>query len=102
MAGLVVNVHVRALHVGQALQLDLQRLGHVVRVPQRFVRSHDDVDFYNDPRPAVIRANRVEGQDLGRVRHCYVGEASFSISGIIGAPWEIMHGQMGVQGKWNG
>lgn len=71
VAGLVVDVHVGALDVGQALELDLQGLGDVVGIAQGLLRGHDDVDFDDDARPAVVGANGVDGQDVRRVRHCY-------------------------------
>ena len=70
VAGFVVDVDIGALDVGQALELDLEGLGDVVGIAQRLVRGHDDVDFDDDARPAVVSANGVEGEDLGGVGHC--------------------------------
>lgn len=75
MTRLEIDVHVRPLHIRQALQLHLQRLGHIVRRPQRLPGVHDHVHLDDDPRPAVVRAHGVELADHVRgVRHADVGD----------------------------
>ena len=45
MGSLVVDMHERALHVGEYLNLVLQLLADVMRFPQRRACIHDDVDL---------------------------------------------------------
>ena len=45
MGSLVIDMHKRALHVGEYLDLVLQLLADVMRFPQRCVCIHDDVDL---------------------------------------------------------
>jgi len=61
---LVIDVDVRPLDIREALQLDLQRLGHVVGISQGRVRVHDDVDFGDQSRARVITSDGVDAQDF--------------------------------------
>jgi hypothetical protein len=53
MRRLVVDMHERALDVRQDLDLVLQLLADVVRLPQRRCAVHDDVDLDEVVRPAL-------------------------------------------------
>ena len=57
MIRLVVHMHERPLHVGQNLDLVLQLLADVVRLPQGRVCVHDHVDF-NEVVWAALRSSR--------------------------------------------
>lgn len=76
MVCLVIDVDVRALDVRQALELDLQRLGAVVRFLDRLVLVQHDVDFDDEARARVPGAHGVEGLDQGGVRHCFGSDGS--------------------------
>lgn len=69
VARLEINMHIRPLHIRQALELHLQILGHVVSRAQRLGGVHDHVHLDDDARAGVVRAHGVEGEDLRRVRH---------------------------------
>lgn len=70
MRRLEIDMHIRALHIRQALELRLQFLGDVVRGAQGLGGVHDDVDFDDDARAAVVGAHGVDACDHGGVRHC--------------------------------
>ena len=53
MRRLVVDVHERALHVRERLELVLELLANVVRLPQRRIRGHHHVDLEEVLGPAL-------------------------------------------------
>ena len=70
MIGLIVHMHIRPLHIRQALELDLEFLCDVVGGAQGGLWVHDDVDFDNQAGPRVVGADGVDLQDSRRVCHC--------------------------------
>lgn len=87
MRRLEVNMHICPFHIGQALELRLEFLGDVVRGAQGLVGVHDDVDFDDDARAAVVGADGVDAGDHGGVGHC-CGEGEVSIYGMQ-AVWRV-------------
>jgi hypothetical protein len=72
MIRLVIDMDICALHIGQALELDLQFLSDVVRGAQGFFWVHDDVDFDDEAGARVVCADGVDLFDCGGVGHCCV------------------------------
>ncbi|OSS48738.1 hypothetical protein B5807_06873 [Epicoccum nigrum] len=74
MIRLVIDVHIGALHIRQALELDLQLLRDVVGGAQAGVGVHDDVDLDDEAGARVVGAHRVDLADGGGVGHGDVGD----------------------------
>jgi len=62
-------IHIGTLDIGQALELNLQFLRHIVRVLQAVGRIHDNVDFNNEAWTTVVRADCVNGADFWGMCH---------------------------------
>lgn len=61
--GLVVDVDVGALNVGQVLELELELLGDVVGGAQGGVGVHDDVDLGDEAGAGMVAPHRVDAAD---------------------------------------
>ena len=68
---LVVDVHVRPLHVWHALKLHLQFFSDIVRDFHCLGLVDYNVYLDNDSRPAVVCPDSVDGTDCGRVGHSW-------------------------------
>ena len=71
MISLIINMHIRPLHIGQTLKLNLQLLGHIMSSAQSGLWIHDDVDFDDEAGTAVVGADGVDLEDVGGVCHCF-------------------------------
>ncbi len=69
MTRLKINMHIRPLHMRQTLQLNLQRLRHIMRLPQRASLIHNNIHLNNNPRSTMIRPDSINSDDIRRMRH---------------------------------
>ena len=66
---LVIYMHIRPLHIGQTLQLDLKFFSYIMRSAECRFGVHDDVDFDDEAGAAVVGAYGIDLEDGGRVCH---------------------------------
>lgn len=93
--GLVVDVDVGALDVGEVLELELELLGDVVGGAQGGLGVHDDVDLGDEARARVVDADGVDAEDgLGRVRQAHVRDELLGLDAGHDAhqQQELLHG----------
>lgn len=63
MRYLVIYMNKGPLDIGQCLQLILQILTQIMRLPQRCVGRHDNVDLDDEAWARVVGLARVDGSD---------------------------------------
>jgi hypothetical protein len=63
MVGLVIDVDVAALDVGERFELDLERFCDVVRFLDGLVLVDDDINFHDEAGARVPGADGVEGEN---------------------------------------
>jgi len=81
MSSFIVNMDICPFHVWQALQLDLQLLGNIMRISQRGGRIHDNVDFGNQSWARMVDSDRIDSFDRRRVSQANVGDELLSLDG---------------------
>ena len=74
MRRLIIDVDIGPLDIGQALDLHLQLLGHVMGESETFLLGHHDVDLDDQPRTRMPCPDRVYGQYSWVVGHGDVGD----------------------------
>lgn len=97
MRRLKVHVDVRPLYIRQALQFELQILRDVVRLPQRLVRIHNDINLRNQPRPGVVHPHGVDLLDGRAVRAAHVCDELLGLDAGDNAHQQQELGERGAQ-----
>lgn len=71
---LIIYVHIRSLNIWQGLNLNLQFLGNIMRLPQTHLWAHHNIHLSDHAWAAMIASYGIDGDDVWRVGEAGVSE----------------------------